>query len=63
MLWTGRPDALSITVGGKPLPKLAEQEQVMKDVPVTGEALLARGQPSAPPAPTPTGENPAPAAT
>ena len=63
MLWTGRPDALSITVGGKPLPKLAEQEQVMKDVPVTGEALLARGQPSAAPAPTPTGENPAPAAT
>ena len=63
MLWTGRPDALSITVGGKPLPKLAEQEQVMKDVPVTGEALLARGQPSVAPAPTPTGENPAPAAT
>jgi transcriptional regulator with XRE-family HTH domain len=59
MLWTGRPDALAITIGGKPLPKLAEQEQVMKDVPVTAEALLKRGQPAA----APTGENPAPAAT
>jgi transcriptional regulator with XRE-family HTH domain len=63
MLWTGRPDALAITVGGKPLPKLAEQEQVMKDVPVTAEALLKRAQPGAAPAATPTGENPAPAAT
>jgi cytoskeletal protein RodZ len=63
MLWTGRPDALAITVGGKPLPKLAEQEQVMKDVPVTAEALLKRAQPSAAPTPTSTGENPAPAAT
>ena len=70
MLWTGRPDALAITVGGKPIPKLAEQEQVMKDVPVTAAALLARAQPSpnasppstAPP-PTTTGENPAPLAT
>lgn len=63
MLWTGRPDALSITVGGKALPKLAEREQVMKDVPVTAEALLARGQPAATPSATSTGENPAPAAT
>nr|WP_166179803.1 helix-turn-helix domain-containing protein [Altererythrobacter segetis] len=59
MLWTGRPDALAITVGGKPLPKLAEQEQVMKDVPVTAQALLARGQPSS----VPAGEKHAPAAT
>ncbi|HSQ95832.1 MAG TPA: helix-turn-helix domain-containing protein [Croceibacterium sp.] len=59
MLWTGRPDALAITVGGKSLPKLAEQQQVMKDIPVTAQALLARAQPSA----APTGENPSPAAT
>jgi transcriptional regulator with XRE-family HTH domain len=59
MVWTGRPDALAITVGGKPLAKLAEQEQVMKDVPVTAEALLGRARPT----PAPTGENPAPAAT
>jgi len=59
MLWTGRPDALAIAVGGKPLAKLAEQQQVMKDVPVTAQALLARAQPSA----APTGEKPSPAAT
>jgi transcriptional regulator with XRE-family HTH domain len=59
MIWTGRPDALAITIGGKPVPKLAEQEQVMKDVPVSAAALLARGQPAAAPA----GEKPAPAAT
>lgn len=63
MLWTGRPDALAITVGGRPVPKLAEKEQVMKDVPVTAAALLARGRPTAPPSATSTGENPAPAAT
>jgi hypothetical protein len=42
-LWTGRPDALSITIGGKPVPKLAEEERTVKDVPVSAEALLARG--------------------
>jgi cytoskeleton protein RodZ len=59
MLWTGRPDALAITIGGKPVAKLAEEERVMKDIPVTAQALLARTQPGAAPA----GENPAPAAT
>ena len=47
-LWTGRPDALSITVGGRPVPKLAEQQRIMKDVPVSAEALLARAAPPAP---------------
>ena len=41
-LWTGRPDALAITIGGRPVSRLAEQERVMRDVPVTAEALLAR---------------------
>jgi cytoskeletal protein RodZ len=63
MLWTGRPDALAITVGGRPVPKLAEEERVMKDVPVTAAALLARGQPTPAPSATSTGENPARAAT
>ncbi|KRA82596.1 helix-turn-helix domain-containing protein [Altererythrobacter sp. Root672] len=66
-LWTGRPDALAITVGGRAVPKLAEDDQVMKNVPVSAEALLARAQaapaPGATPAPTvaPTGGLPAPA--
>jgi len=59
MLWTGRPDALAITIGGQPVPKLADQQQVMKDVPVTAAALLARGRPT----PAPAGENPTRAAT
>jgi cytoskeleton protein RodZ len=46
MIWTGRPDALQVTVGGKVVPKLAEREGRIKDVPVTATALLAR-----PPAP------------
>lgn len=46
-VWTGRPDALAITVGGKAVPKLAEGEGIMKDVPVSAAALLARGQPAA----------------
>ena len=42
MLWTARPNALQITVGGKALPKLSEKQQTMKDVPVTAAALVAR---------------------
>ena len=49
-LWTGRPDALAITIGGRQVRKLAEDDTVMRDVPVTAEALLAR-----PPAPASTG--------
>lgn len=58
MLWTGRPDALAVTIGGRPVPKIADQQQVMKDVPVSAEALLARGRPSA----VPIGDKPASAA-
>lgn len=42
-LWTGRPDALNITVGGQPVPRIAEREGIVKDVPVSAAALLARG--------------------
>jgi len=54
MLRTGRPDALQITVGGRPVPKLAEEEQVVSDVPVSAQALLARGRTAATPAASPT---------
>ena len=50
-VWTGRPYALAITIGGRSVPKLSEEDTVVKDVPVTAEALLARSQA---PAPTPT---------
>ena len=67
-LWTGRPEALAITIGGRTVPKLSETQRTMKDVPVTAQALLARapaagttaaavpktGPSQAAPAPSPT---------
>ncbi|HAU21938.1 MAG TPA: DUF4115 domain-containing protein [Erythrobacter sp.] len=41
-IWTGRPDAFAITIDGRPVPKLAEEESVMRDVVISAEALLAR---------------------
>lgn len=51
-LWTGRPDALTITVGGKAVPRIAEKEGIVKDVPVSAAALLARGTAPVPAATT-----------
>ncbi len=44
MVWTGRPDALTITIGGQDVPPLSDSEGLMKDVPVTADALLKRGE-------------------
>ena len=41
-LWTGRPDALAITIGGQAVPRLAETEGLMKDVSVDAASLRAR---------------------
>jgi cytoskeleton protein RodZ len=57
-IWTGRPDALAITVGGKLVAKLSDQQRKMKDVPISAAALAARvSRPLAPqvPAPQPSG--------
>lgn len=53
MIWTARPQALAITIGGKPVPKLSEIQTTLKDVPVSASALLARGTTSAAPPPGP----------
>ncbi len=45
-IWTGRPDALDITIGGKAVAALGTAEVTMKDVPVSAKALLARTAPS-----------------
>lgn len=58
-LRTGRPDALSISVGGQPVPPLAATQQVMRDVPVSAKALLARATVTSP-VPTATGASLAP---
>ena len=44
-LWTGRPEALAITVGGRPVAKLADRQQVMRDVAVDAASLAARRAP------------------
>lgn len=41
-IWTGRPDAFAITIGGQPAPKLADSETVVRDVAITASALRAR---------------------
>lgn len=41
-VWTGRPDAFEITVGGRTVPPLGTSEVAVKDVPVTAAALMAR---------------------
>lgn len=40
--WTGRPNALAITIGGRSVPTLGGSEVVIKDVPIDAAALLAR---------------------
>lgn len=64
-LWTGRPDALAITIGGRPIPKLADDDTVVRDVAVTADALLARTRAAATPAPgaAPASPPPTPAAS
>lgn len=52
LIWTGRPEALAITIGGQSVPKLSDVQVTMKDVSVTAAALLARGPAAATPAPT-----------
>lgn len=47
-LWTGRPDALAIAIGGRAVPRLAEAEGVMKDVAIDAASLRARAPTPAP---------------
>jgi cytoskeleton protein RodZ len=42
-LTTARPDGLAVTIGGRAVPPLADSERLVSNVPVTAEALLARG--------------------
>lgn len=46
LIWTARPDALAITIGGKPVAKLSETQKTMKGVPISATALLARTPPT-----------------
>jgi cytoskeleton protein RodZ len=61
LIWTARPDALSITVGGQAVPKLSDVQKTVRDVPVSAAALLERGTaqvaPIASPASAPVATN------
>ena len=57
MILTGRPQALTVTVGGKPIAPLGAPDRTISDVPVSAAALLAR----AAPAPAGLAASPAPA--
>ncbi len=46
MILTGRPNAVAVTVGGRPVPPLGRPERTISDVPISAAALLAR--PAAP---------------
>ncbi|MDR7101999.1 RodZ domain-containing protein [Croceicoccus sp. BE223] len=50
-LWTGRPDALKITIGGRQVPPLATEQRTMRDVPVDAASLTARQSTPATPVP------------
>jgi cytoskeleton protein RodZ len=58
MILTGRPDALAVTVGGKPVPALGTAERTISDMPISAAALLARPAPAAAPSPPPGGAAP-----
>jgi len=47
MILTGRPQALTVTVGGKAIAPLGPPDRTIADVPVNAEALLARAAPAA----------------
>lgn len=49
MILTGRPQALTVTVDGKPIPPLGSPDRTISDVPVSAEALLARAAPGVAP--------------
>lgn len=46
MIVTGRPQTLTVTVGGKPVPALGEPDKTIADVEVSAAALLARSNPA-----------------
>lgn len=60
MIVTGRPQALQVTVGGKPVAPLGEPDRTISDVGVSAAALLARKPAEQPAANTATTNSSAP---
>lgn len=53
-LITGRPDLLTITIGGREVARLSEDVVTVSDVPVDAASLLARDAPAQEPQPAPS---------
>ncbi|WP_227711389.1 helix-turn-helix domain-containing protein [Novosphingobium ovatum] len=47
LIRTGRPDVIDITVGGQVIPHLSDKSEMIRDVPVSAQALLARASAAA----------------
>lgn len=41
-VWTGQPEALSISIGGQTIGTLSEKSEIVRDIPVEAKALTAR---------------------
>ncbi|MDA0818682.1 MAG: DUF4115 domain-containing protein [Proteobacteria bacterium] len=41
-IWTGRPDAFAVTIGGQEVEPLAEEQVTIRDIPITANALRDR---------------------
>ncbi|NMW30647.1 helix-turn-helix domain-containing protein [Altererythrobacter sp. RZ02] len=46
-VWTGQPEALAISIGGQSIGTLSDESQIVRDVDVTADALLAAQEESA----------------
>ena len=55
LLWTGKAGALTVSVGGKPLPPLGGPVETVRDVSLSAADLLARAAPAPMPAPATPG--------
>jgi cytoskeleton protein RodZ len=62
MIRTGRADQIAVTVGGQSVPALGPAEATVKDVVLTGAALIARPAPSGAPSTATTATPPSGAA-
>lgn len=60
MINVGRPESLQVSVNGSNVATLGPAGRAIKDVPISAEALLARGSPGGAPSPTPAATRAAP---